>query len=117
MNAITEIFAVLAGVLHIGIFAMESLLFTRPFVQRSFLGDQPMTPAVKLFAFNQGFYNLFLALGLFAGLALKKDAYVIFPCACMVGAGLVLIATDRRMLRPGAMQLVPPAIALASLAV
>src|SRR5581483_823077 len=107
-----QIAAAVAGALHVVFFLFESVLFARPKIQKRFHVEPAAAEAVRPWAFNQGFYNLFLALGLFAGLALKKDAYVIFPCACMVGAGLVLIATDRRMLRPGAMQLVPPAIAL-----
>jgi putative membrane protein len=75
--------------------------------------------AVRPWAFNQGFYNLFLALGIFGGLiALHSGhevagrAVVLFSCASILGAAIVLIAGDRRMARPAAIQGVPPLIAL-----
>jgi putative membrane protein len=112
MNAVTQIFALLAGVLHIGIFAMESVLFTRPNVQRTFLGNTPATPEVKLFAFNQGFYNLFLALGAIGGVIAGNKSITLFSCACIVGAGVVLVASQRRMWRGALGQIVPAGIAL-----
>jgi putative membrane protein len=104
----------IAGAFHVVAFLFESVLFKQPKIQKRFHVDPAGAEAVRPWAFNQGFYNLFLALGLFAGLALKKEPYVIFPCACMVGAGLVLAATDKRMLRSAAIQAVPPLVALVS---
>jgi hypothetical protein len=56
---------------------------------------------VRPMVLNQGFYNLFLAGGVLGGLGLIATgnhdagrAIVLFACPCMVGAGLVLIATD-----------------------
>lgn len=112
MNAITEIFAVVAGLIHIGVFAMESLLFTRPAVQRAFLGNESMTPAVKLFAFNQGFYNLFLALGAIVGVIAGNKPITLFSCACIVGAGVVLLVSQPRLWRGALGQIVPAGIAL-----
>jgi putative membrane protein len=115
MNAVTQIFAVLAGIIHIGIFAMESLLFTNPKVSRTFLGNAPMTPQLKVFAFNQGFYNLFLALGAIGGViagGTAGKAIALFSCACIVGAGLVLIASNPRLWRGAVGQIVPAGIAL-----
>lgn len=112
MNAVTQVFAVLAGVIHVGVFAMESLLFARPDVQRAFLGSTPATPEVKLFAFNQGFYNLFLALGAIGGVIAGNTAITLFSCACIVGAGFVLLASQRRLWRGALVQIVPAGIAL-----
>ena len=39
-------------------------------------------------------------------------AVVLFACACMVLAGVVLIATSRAMLRAALLQAVPPALAI-----
>lgn len=47
-----------------------------------------------------------------AGLALSSRALVLFPRACMVGAGIVLALTDRRMLRSACMQALPPLAAI-----
>ena len=70
-------------------------------------------------AFNQGFYNLFLAIGIVAGLALVAAgqveagrAVVLFACASMVGAGAVLLATNRRFLIGSSIQAVPPLVAI-----
>ncbi|GIH06620.1 membrane protein [Rhizocola hellebori] len=115
MNVATQIFAVLAGLLHVGVFLMESVLFTRPNVQRLFLGNAANTPQLQTFAFNQGFYNLFLALGAIGGViagGAAGKAIALFSCACMVGAGVVLLASQRRMWRGAALQIVPAGLAL-----
>ena len=72
-------------------------------------------------AFNQGFYNLFLAVGIVAGSCSSPPgssdagrAIVLFACACMVGAGVVLLATDRRFLTAAAIQAGPPLLAIVS---
>lgn len=112
MNAVTQIFAVLAGVIHIGIFLVESVFFGRPDVSGTFLGSAPLTPQLKTFAFNQGFYNLFLAAGAIGGVIAGNKAITLFSCACMLGAGLVLIASQRRMWRGAVGQIIPAGIAL-----
>ncbi|HCT78989.1 MAG TPA: DUF1304 domain-containing protein [Micromonosporaceae bacterium] len=112
MNAVTQIFALLAGLIHIGIFLVESVFFTRPNVARPFLGDTPVSPELKTFAFNQGFYNLFLAAGAIGGVIAGNKAITLFCCACMVGAGIVLFASQRRMWRGSVGQIVPAGIAL-----
>jgi putative membrane protein len=70
-------------------------------------------------AFNQGFYNLFLALGaaggvllVLAGQATIGRSVATFACACMVGAGVVLLATSRRFVRPASIQIIPALIAV-----
>lgn len=119
MNAITQIFAVVAGLFHVYVFALESLLFRRPAVQRLFLGHADAGRDVVLFAFNQGFYNLFLAAGAIggviayhAGAATGGRAVALFACACMLGAAAVLIASDRRLWRGALGQGLPPLVAL-----
>ena len=106
----------LAGVFHLAVFAMESLLFRKPETWKRFrIRSAADAEVVRPWAFNQGFYNLFLALGALGGLVLfgdKGEAISLFACACMAGAGIVLVATDRRMVRPAALQAVPPLAAL-----
>jgi putative membrane protein len=121
VNTIAQIFVALAGVFHLAVFAMESLLFMKPSTYRRFLiPNEAEATIAKPWAFNQGFYNLFLALGALGGLVAGGDeghAIALFSCACMAGAGLVLIASDRRMARSAALQAVPPIIALVLAAV
>jgi len=115
MTAVTQVFAVVAAAFHVAAFVLESLVFRRPWAQRLMLGHTRVDPGVFLWAFNQGFYNLFLAIGALGGLIWGGDkghAIALFACACMAGAGIVLLASDRRMLRAAATQAVPPILAL-----
>lgn len=58
MTVVAWIFAVVSGVFHLAAFLMESVLFDRPFVQRALVRDAGQSAGVRLWAFNQGFYNL-----------------------------------------------------------
>lgn len=121
MPVISQACAAIAAALHVVFFFMESVSFRR--VHRRFGVAPGDVEAVRPWAFNQGFYNLFLALGVFAGLAaLHADvglsagaarAAVLLPCACMFGAGLVLVATDRKLAAAAAAQALPPLVAWA----
>ncbi|MEV6284390.1 DUF1304 domain-containing protein [Kribbella sp. NPDC051770] len=121
MNTVAQIFVALAGVLHLVFFAMESLLFRKPSVQQRFrVKTEAEAEAARPWAFNQGFYNLFLAAGAIGGLIAGGDrgyAIALFSCACMLGAGLVLIGSDRRMAQSAAIQAGPPLIGLVLAAV
>jgi putative membrane protein len=116
MSVVAQVFVALAGVFHVAVFALESLLFRKPSTYRRFLiKDETEAAAARPWAFNQGFYNLFLAVGAIGGLIWGGDkghAIALFSCACMAGAGIVLIASDRRMARAAATQAVPPILAL-----
>jgi putative membrane protein len=109
------VFAALAIVFHLGAFSMESLLFTNDAVQARFnpTGD-PLGEPLRLFAFNQGFYNLFLALGCLAGLVLHRTHRAVghtlaaFTCLCMFGAGVVLVISAPHLARAGLAQALPP---------
>ncbi|MBV1853126.1 DUF1304 domain-containing protein [Catellatospora tritici] len=121
MNLIAQVFAALAGLLHVLIFVMESVLFRRPQVHGRFRTRPEDLDAVRPWALNQGFYNLFLALGALGGVVVVHTGPVtvgatlaLFSCACMLGAALVLIATDRRMARAALTQGLFPALALAA---
>lgn len=121
MNPISQAFALLAALLHVMLSGMESVWFMRSAVYRRF-GAKTVEDAQarRLFAFNQGFYNLFLALGVLAGLALLHvggnavvgRTLVLFGCACMAGAGIVLfLSAGRRMLLAAVMQAIFPLLA------
>jgi putative membrane protein len=120
MTTAWKVFAGIGGVLHIAFFVLESFLFKRPDVQKR-LGITPEeAKAAWIWAFNQGFYNLFLAVGCLGGLALlhtagferEGRALVLFACAYMVGAGVVLVASDPKLVAGACVQAVPPLLAL-----
>lgn len=77
------LFAFLAAALHVYIFTMESFTWTRPATWKRFgLASQADAETTKPLAYNQGFYNLFLAIGAF------------------IGAGLVAAGASGSPLRP-----------------
>ena len=120
MNAVAQVFVAMAGLFHLAVFTMESVLFRRPEVWKRFLvKSQTDADVVRPWALNQGFYNLFLALGALGGLVAvwsgrdtAGSAIALFACACMAGAGIVLVLSDRRMMRAASAQAVPPIVAL-----
>jgi putative membrane protein len=119
MSLVTQIFAVVAALFHVAAFAMESLLFDRPAVQRILLGRTEPSPGVRLWAFNQGFYNLFLAAGPVAGLVAAGmghhsvgRALVVYSCAFMTACGVVLFISNSKLWRGMVGQSAPPLVAL-----
>ncbi len=113
----------MAGILHIGFFLLESLFWTSPAVMKIFgrRGDEP--EALRIMAFNQGFYNLFLAAGTIIGMALyftvyRNAGFIITAtcCAVMLGAAAVLALSSPKMLRGALIQGVPPFMFLLLLA-
>ncbi len=117
MPIISLVLMVIAGLLHVGFFALESVLWKRPQVHRVFgvrSAEEAKTMSFALF--NQGFYNLFLAAGAFAGVARSAggggDALVIFCGLFMIGAALVLVASNRGLWRGALVQGALPALAL-----
>lgn len=120
MSVISQIAAILAGLVHVFIFYLEAIAFTRPATFRRFMiANEKDAETVAPWAFNQGFYNLFLGIGTITGAIVwmagkphQGRSLVGFGCACMLAAALVLIGTDRRMLRAAATQGLFPLIAL-----
>ncbi|HZJ39326.1 MAG TPA: DUF1304 domain-containing protein, partial [Demequina sp.] len=60
--------AALAAALHVYIFALESLWWTTPRVRATFGLTEAEAAGTRGMAFNQGFYNLFLAVVTVAGI-------------------------------------------------
>ena len=117
LATLATVFAALAALLHVYIFVMESVQWTQPRIWRRFgVADQAAAETTKPMAYNQGFYNLFLAIGavigiiLFvagsadAGLRAAGLALVLFSLGSMVAAALVLLTTGMKYLRPALIQ-------------
>lgn len=120
MVAAVVVLALLSAVLHVVIFVLEAVLFRRPDVHGRFATRPGDVDAVAPWAFNQGFYNLFLAIGAAVGavLALGEGtrpaglALVLLACGSMLAAAVVLASTDRRMARAAATQGTVPLLAV-----
>ncbi|WP_072754136.1 DUF1304 domain-containing protein [Rhodococcus maanshanensis] len=121
MPVIAQVFAGLAAALHVVIFAMESVWWTRPEVWKRFgLTSQHDADVARPLAYNQGFYNLFLAIGIVVGLIIAGaagHAIVVFCCVSIVGAAVVLASTGAKYLRPAVVQGITPLLALITAAV
>jgi putative membrane protein len=132
MVTVVWLFALLTALIHIVVFAWEAFLLQRPFVHEKVFSI-PVTdvPALRLWAFGLGFYNLFWALGLVIGVVMwmlgdvtPGRTLVIYVCVVLVLSGGVLFIADRAGLGRvrganigGAIsQSVPPLIALLALA-
>lgn len=120
MLTVALVLAGLAALVHVWIFWLEALVF--PTVGRRTFGVAAADAAVmQPWAYNQGFYNLFLAIGTGVGIALveaERDAalaLVVFGTASMVAAALVLVTSDRTKARGALVQGLLPALALGSL--
>ena len=121
MSAPAQVLVGLAAGLHVLFFVLESVVFMRPEVHRRFgLRTREEAELVRPMAYNQGFYNLFLAIGAVVGLAWAAGdgpetggtAVAGFACAVMLGAAVVLVSTGRRFLPAALVQGLPPLVAL-----
>jgi putative membrane protein len=119
------LFAFLAAALHVFIFTMESLTWTRPATWKRFgIASQSDAETTKPMAYNQGFYNLFLAVGTFVGVGLLAFGAqgtaqsvagwtLIFSCCgSMLLAAAVLALTGRKYLRAAVTQGTTPVLAV-----
>ena len=103
MNVVAQVFAGLAALVHVVVWVWESFLFDRPGIHQGiFRIATKDVQAVKLWSFNQGFYNLFLAVGTIIGLVALNTgnealgrAFVFYTCGFMVFAGITLGISDR----------------------
>jgi len=114
---LATVFGSLAALLHVYIFVMESVQWSQPRIWKRFgVPDQRTADATKPMAYNQGFYNLFLAIGAIIGLVLfwaggdgtvsdvAGRTLVLFSLGCMLGAALVLTTTGSRYVRAALVQ-------------
>jgi len=87
------VLAALAAFLHIFIFYLESVAWTTERARATFGNSLDEAQATKQMAFNQGFYNLFLALLAFGGIvAFAAGAGVVGLTLVFAGVGSMLAA-------------------------
>jgi putative membrane protein len=116
MEILAIIFIILTGLFHCLFFKLESLDFMKPKGLKKFGLSQEEGEIAKVWAFNQGFYNLFLALGLFysaylltSDVAANGKMLASFILLTIVGAGVVLFFSTPKKL-PAIIQAVPALI-------
>lgn len=122
MTVVGLVLAGVAALVHVYIFVLESLAWTSPRARATFGTSRESAATTKELAFNQGFYNLFLAVEAVAGivvLALGWTAVgatlVFVGTGSMVAAGLVLLISSPSKARAAFVQLTPPLLAIVAL--
>jgi putative membrane protein len=118
------VFAGLAAALHVYIFVMESFLWTAPRTRATFGTTPEEAETTKLLAYNQGFYNLFLAIVTVVGIVAVAtgrtavgSALVFAGVGSMALAAVVLLLSSPDKARAAITQGTFPVLAVVLLAV
>jgi len=118
------VFAAFSGALHVYIFFLESLRWTAPRTRATFGTSAEEAVATKELAFNQGFYNLFLAIvtaagvvGVLVGATTVGSALVFAGTGSMLLAALVLLLSSPDKARAAITQGTLPLVAVVLLAI
>jgi putative membrane protein len=113
------VFAALAALLHIYIFTMESLTWTSARTRATFGTTAEEAETTRLLAYNQGFYNLFLAIVTGIGVAALALGYravgaalVFTGVGSMAAAAVVLVLSARDKARAAVVQGAFPVVAV-----
>jgi len=116
-----SVFVFVSAVIHLFIFALESVLWSRPSTWKLFgVRDERDAEVLRPMAYNQGFYNVFLALGaglglVFLGTGFSREggiAIAMFALGSMVLAAVVLVTSNPRLLRAALIQGAAPLLGL-----
>ena len=93
MLGLGMVLAVLAAIVHVVIFYMESIDWEGPLARRTFGGSPTQARPHTFYAYNQGFYNLFLAVQTFCGvIALSTGFTATGGALTLAGTGSMLAA-------------------------
>lgn len=83
-----------AALIHVYIFYLESIAWTSERARATFGTSVEETQSTKELAFNQGFYNLFLAISVAAGLLFRGFGnHTVGSTLIFVGAGSMVAAS------------------------
>jgi len=118
------VLAALAAALHVFIFYLESVAWTSARARATFATTPEEAQVTKSMAFNQGFYNLFLALLAFGGIiafaagsAVVGLTLVLAGVGSMLAAALVLLVSSPDHRAAAVKQGLLPLLAVAGLAI
>jgi putative membrane protein len=118
MTIIAVVLAVLAALLHVYIFVLESFRWTEPSTRKAFGVSEADAQVLAPMAYNQGFYNLFLAIITLVGVAMidaqevAGSSLALAGTGSMLAAAVVLVTHDRTMVRAALTQGTIPALAV-----
>lgn len=122
MSVLVDVFALIAALIHIVVGALESFFYDRPAIRAFLTGSTADAPEVRLWRFFVGIYNMFLGLGLVAGVIALHTGHetvgrtlIVYLSVFMVASGIVFLLTTPRLWRGALGQLVAPALALLSM--
>ena len=109
----------ISALFHIYVFYLESIAWNKPRTRKAFgIENEEIAKVISPMAFNQGFYNLFLAIEIIIGLILiPTHSTIAYTCiyigsGSVVGAGLVLLLSSKKSKRAALLQLLPALLAL-----
>ncbi len=119
MNGVVQVFALIAALIHLVVGALEGFFYDRPAIRVFLTGSAADAPEVQLWRFFVGIYNIFLGLGIVAGVIALHAGHpavgrtlIYYVCAFMVASGIVFLVTTPRLWRGAIGQLLPPGIAI-----
>ncbi|MFF3289749.1 DUF1304 domain-containing protein [Streptomyces sp. NPDC003023] len=119
MNAVSQVFALVAAAIHVVVWPLESFLYGRPQVRVLLTGSTADAPEVRLWRVNVGFYNLYLALGLVAGFVALRLGHesvgrtlIVYISFFIIAGGITLLVSAPGLWRGSLGQALPPAVVL-----
>ena len=116
-------FFALSALIHLGFFVMEAMLYQIPQGYKTFSLSEAEHKHSKVWALNQGFYNLSLAAGMTVGLTMVLQKKILlagvlvgFCGLTMILAGIVFAVTVPHLRKWAVVQYGPPLVGFAFLA-
>ena len=115
---ILDFLAIAMSVIHVYIFYLESIAWGKPSVNRAFGVTDAHAQIMRPMAFNQGFYNLFLAIAFLvayfwashAETAAAAQTLRDYAALSVLGAGFILWLSNPKLIRPALIQAGPAAL-------
>ena len=113
----------LPALIHAYIFVLESFLWGQTRTNATFKLKPEDVGATRPLAFNQGFYNLFLAVAIILGLVLGGSTLpasiagttlILYGLGSILAAGLVLVLSAPGLWRSACIQIIPALAGIAA---
>ena len=115
--SLLNVLAVIMAAIHVYIFCLESILWGKPKTNRVFGVTEANAQVMRGAMFNQGFYNLFLAIALLMGFIwssqpdsrIQAQTLKDYAALSVAGAALILWLSEPKLLRAALVQGLPAA--------